>query len=83
MFATLNKLNVRSGLLTARITNAFPNDLKEFPVGINKPIRKLMKVSQLNPGGSTLNQNKNSDVGNNQGQRWFRNVPTSRTDTQI
>ena len=55
-----------------RNTNAFPSDLNEFPVdnqsGINKPIRKPMKAWQLNPRGSTLNQNWNSDVGNNQGQ---------------
>ena len=61
------------------VTNAFPNDLNEFSVdnqsGINKPIRK--------PRGFTLNQNRNSGVGNNQGQGWFQNVPTSRTDTQI
>ena len=69
------------------VTNAFPSDLNEFPVdnqsGINKPIRKPMKAWQLNPQGSTLNQNRNSDVGNNQGQRRFQNVPTSRTDNQI
>ena len=46
----LNNLNVgtQSGLLTMRIINAFPNDLNKFPVdnqtGINKPIRKPMKV---------------------------------------
>ena len=55
-----------------RVTNAFPSDLNEFPVdnqsGIDKPIRKPMKAWQLNPRGSTLNQNWNSDVGNNQGQ---------------
>ena len=70
-----------------RVTNAFPSDLNEFPVdnqsGINKPIRKPMKAWQLNPRDSTLNQNMNSDVGNNQGQRRFQNVPTSRTDNQI
>ena len=61
------------------VTNAFPNDLNEFSVdnqsGINKPIRK--------PLGFTLNQNRNSGVGNNQGQGSFQNVPNSRTDTQI
>ena len=31
--------------------------------------------------GSTLNQNKNSDVGNNQGQLKSLNMPTSRTYT--
>ena len=55
-----------------RVTNAFPSDLNEFPVdnqsGIDKPIRKPMKALQLNPRDSTLNQNRNSDVGNNQGQ---------------
>ena len=70
-----------------RVTNAFPSDLNEFPVdnqsGINKPIRKPMKAWQLNQRGSALNQNRNSDVDNNQGQRRFQNVPTSRTDNQI
>ena len=70
-----------------RVTNAFPSDLNEFSVdnqsGINKPIRKPMKAWQLNQRGSTLNQNRNSDVGNNQGQRRFQNVPSSRTDNQI
>ena len=70
-----------------RVTNAFPSDLNEFPVdnqsGIDKPVRKPMKAWQLNPRGSTLNQNRNSDVGNNHGQRRFQNVPTSRTDNQI
>ena len=70
-----------------RNTNAFPSDLNEFPVdnqsGIDKPVRKPMKAWQLNPRGSTLNQNRNSDVGNNHGQRRFQNVPTSRTDNQI
>ena len=55
-----------------RVTSAFPSDLNEFPVDnqseINKPIRKPMKAWQLNPRDSTLNQNRNSDVGNNQGQ---------------
>ena len=50
------------------VTNAFPNDLNEFYVdnqsGINKPIRK--------PRGFTLNQNRNSGVGNNQGQGSFQ-----------
>ena len=50
------------------VTNAFPNDLNEFSVdnqsGINKPIRK--------PRGFTLNQNRNSGVGNNQGQGSFQ-----------
>ena len=59
----------------------------EFPVdsqsGINKPITKPMTAWQLNPRGSTLNQNSNSDVGTNQSQRWFQNVPTSRNDIQI
>ena len=54
----LNNLNVgtQSGLLTMRIINAFPNDLNKFPVdnqtGINKPIRKPMKVWQLHSRGS-------------------------------
>ena len=50
-----------------RVTNAFQNDLNAFPVDnqseINKLIRKPMKAP---------------DVGNNQGQRWLLNVPTSR-----
>ena len=70
-----------------RVTNAFPSDLNEFPVdnqsGINKPIRKPMKAWQLNPRDSTLHQNRNSDVGKNQGQLRFQNVPTSRNDNQI
>ena len=63
-----------------RVTNAIPNDSNEFPVvnesGINNPSRKPMKARQLNPRGSTLNQNRNSDVVNNQGQQWSQNVPT-------
>ena len=55
-----------------RVTSAFPNDLNEFPVDnqseVNKPIRKPMKAWQLNPRDSILNQNRNSDVGNNHGQ---------------
>jgi len=34
-----------------------------------------MKAWQLNPRDSTLNQNRNCDVGNNQGQRRFQNLP--------
>ena len=82
------------GLLTMRITNLLPNDLNEFVVdnqsGINKPIRlitsskgKQLKAWQLNTRDSTLNQNRNSDLGNNEGQRWSQTVPTLRTDTQI
>ena len=33
-----------------------------------------MKAWQLNTRGSTLNQNRKSGVGNNQGQRWSQNV---------
>ena len=70
-----------------RATTAFRNDLNDFPddnlSGINKPIRKPMQAWQLNPRGSTFNQNRSSDVGNSQGQRWFQNVPTSGTATQI
>ena len=42
-----------------------------------------MKAWQLNSRDSTLNQNRNSDVGNNQGQRRLQNVPTSRTDNDV
>ena len=63
-----------SGLLTVRIANACGS-------GVNKPIRKPMKAWQLNPWGSTSNQNRNSDVGDNQGQRWWsQNLPSSRTN---
>ena len=45
----------------------------EFPVvnksGINNPTRKPMKARQLTPRGHTSNQNRNSDVGNKQGQQ--------------
>ena len=68
----MSKTQVRLGLLTMRVSNAFLSDLNEFPVdnqsGIDKPIRKPMKACQLNPQDSTLNQNRNSDVGNDQGQ---------------
>ena len=64
----------------------------EFPVdhqnGINKPsirLIMLLKCKKTNkthgPRGSTLNQNRNSDVGNNQGHLKSLNMPTSRTDT--
>ena len=59
-----------------RVTNAIPSDLNEFPVdnqsGINKPIRKPMKAWQLNLRDSTLNQNRNSDLGNNQGRTCLK-----------
>ena len=68
----MSKTQVRLGLLTMRVTNAFPSDLNKFPVdnqsGMDKPIRKPMKPCQLNLRDSTLNQNRNSDVGNDQGQ---------------
>ena len=68
----MSKTQVRLGLLTMRVTNAFPSDLNKFPVdnqsGMDKPIRKPMKACQLNLRDSTLNQNRNSDVGNDQGQ---------------
>lgn len=41
-----------------------------------------MKAGQLNPRGSILNQNRNSDIDNNQGQRWFQCVPTEKTDNE-
>ena len=63
-----------------RVTNAIPNDYNEFPIinksEINNPTRKLMQSWQLNPRGYTSNQNRNSDVGNNEGQQWSQNVPT-------
>ena len=41
---------VRSGLLTMRTSNAFPNDLSEFPVdnqsGINKPLGLIMSSTR-------------------------------------
>ena len=61
----MSKTQVHLGLLTMRVTNAFPSDNQS---GIDKPIRKPMKACQLNPRDSTLNQNRNSDVGNDQGQ---------------
>ena len=68
----MSKTHVRLGLLTMRVTNAFLSDLNKFPVdnqsGMDKPIRKPMKACQLNLRDSTLNQNRNSDVGNDQGQ---------------
>ena len=68
----MSKTQVRLGLLTTRVTNAFPSDLNKFPVdnqsGMDKPIRKPMTACQLNLRDSTLNQNRNSDVGNDQGQ---------------
>ena len=68
----MSKTQVRLGLLTTRVTNAFPSDLNKFPVdnqsGMDKPIRKPMKAFQLNLRDSNLNQNRNSDVGNDQGQ---------------
>ena len=68
----MSKTQARLGLLTTRVTNAFPSDLNKFPVdnqsGMDKPIRKPMKACQLNLRDSTLNQNRNSDVGNDQGQ---------------
>ena len=68
----MSKTQVRLGLLTMRVTNAFLSDLNKFPVdnqsGMDKPIRKPMKACQLNLRDSTLNQNRNSDVGNDQGQ---------------
>ena len=68
----MSKTQVRLGLLTTRVTNAFPSDLNKFPVenqsGMDKPIRKPMKACQLNLRDSTLNQNRNSDVGNDQDQ---------------
>ena len=68
----MSKTQVRLGLLTTRVTNAFPSDVNKFPVdnqsGMDKPIRKPMKACQLNLRDSTLNQNRNSDVGNDQGQ---------------
>ena len=68
----MSKTPVRLGLLTMRVTNAFLSDLNKFPVdnqsGMDKPIRKPMKACQLNLRDSTLNQNRNSDVGNDQGQ---------------
>ena len=77
------KRQVRLGLLNMRITNAFPNFHVDNQSGINKP-RKVNNVKcKLNPRGSILNQNGNSDVGNyNQGQRSSQNVPTSRTGAQ-
>ena len=45
--------------------------------------KKPMKAWQLIPPGSTLNQNRNSDVGNNHGQRLSLNVPNSGADIQI
>ena len=68
----MSKTQVRLGLLTMRVTNAFLSDLNKFPVdnqsGMDKPIRKPMKACQLNLRDSNLNQNRNSDVGNDQGQ---------------
>ena len=68
----MSKTPVRLGLLTMRVTNAFLSDLNKFPAdnqsGMDKPIRKPMKACQLNLRDSTLNQNRNSDVGNDQGQ---------------
>ena len=68
----MSKTQVRLGLLTMRVTNAFLSDLNKFPVDnqsrMDKPIRKPMKACQLNLRDSTLNQNRNSDVGNDQGQ---------------
>ena len=68
----MSKTQVRLGLLTMRVTNAFLSDLNKFPVdnqsGMDKPIRKPMKACQLNLRDSTLNQNRNSDVSNDQGQ---------------
>ena len=68
----MSKTQVHLGLLTTRVTNAFPSDVNKFPVdnqsGMDKPIRKPMKACQLNLRDSTLNQNRNSDVGNDQGQ---------------
>ena len=68
----MSKTQVRLGLLTMRVTNAFLSDLNKFPAdnqsGMDKPIRKPMKACQLNLRDSTLNQNRNSDVGNDQGQ---------------
>ena len=68
----MSKTQVRLGLLTMRVTNAFLSDLNKFPVdnqsGMDKPIRKPIKACQLNLRDSTLNQNRNSDVGNDQGQ---------------
>ena len=68
----MSKTQVRLGLLTMRVTNFFPSHLNKFPVenqsGMDKPIRKPMKACQLNLRDSTLNQNRNSDVGNDQGQ---------------
>ena len=56
-----------------RVTTAILNDYNEFPVvnksGINNPTRKPMKARQLTPRGHTSNQNRNSDVGNKQGQQ--------------
>ena len=68
----MSKTQVHLGLLTMRVTNAFLSDLNKFPAdnqsGMDKPIRKPMKACQLNLRDSTLNQNRNSDVGNDQGQ---------------
>ena len=47
-----------------RVTNAFPNDLNAFPVDNQSGINKHpMKEWQLNPRGSTLKQNRKSNVG--------------------